>query len=103
MLESGVLEVRDEPALTTSKPPLNAPVSSCGETKEVDESPTIVAPADPMSLPVAGDVSSEPGSSHQSTNTNPTNKKSNKPSKHKKHKRHGKSNSVCIYYVYCMC
>ena len=91
VLESGVLEVREEPALTTSKSPLSAPVSGGGKTKEVDESPLSEARADPMVLAVGSDVSSESGPSHQSTNTNSTNKKPNKTSKHKKHKRHGES------------
>ena len=87
---AGVLECvggeqREEPALTTSKSPLSAPVSGGGESKEVDESPLSEARADPMILAVAGDVSSEPGPSHQSTKTNSTNKKSTKPSRHKRH------------------
>ncbi len=93
---SGVLEGREEPALTTSKSPLSASVSGVGETKEVDQGPLSEARADPMILAVAGDVSCEPRPSHQSTNTNTTNKKSNKPSQHKRHKRHGESNSVCL-------
>ena len=97
--ESGVLEVTEEPALTTSKSPPSAPVSGGGETKEVDESPLSEARADPMILAVGGDISSEPGPSHQSTNTNSTNKKSNETSKLKKHKRRGQSNSVCLYYI----
>ena len=86
---AGVLECvggeqREEPALTTSKSPLSAPVSGGGESKEVDESPLSEARADPMILAVASDVSSEPGPSHQSTKTNSTNKKSTKPSRQKR-------------------
>ena len=82
MLECGVLEGREEPALTISKSPLSAPVSGVGETKEVDQSPLSEARADPMILAVAGDVSSE---------------KSNKPLQHKKHKRHGESSNYSVY------
>ncbi len=82
VLECGVLEGREEPALTTSKSPLTAPVNGGGETKEVDQGPLSEARADPMILAVAGDVSSE---------------KSNKPLQHKKHKRHGKSSNYSVY------
>ena len=87
---AGVMECvggkqREEPALTTSKSPLSAPGSGGGKTKEVDESPLSEARADPMILAVAGDVSSEPGPSHQSSKTNSTSKKSTKPSRHKRH------------------
>ncbi len=96
MLECDLLKGREEPALTTSKSPLSAPVSGVGKTKEVDQGPLSEARADPMILAVAGDVSSELGPSHQSTNTNSTDRKSNKPSQHKRHKRHGESNLVCL-------
>ena len=81
MLECVGGKQREEPALTTSKSPLSAPVSGGSETKE---SPLSEARADPMILAVAGDVSSEPGPSHQSTKTSSTNKKSTKPSRHKR-------------------
>ena len=82
MLECGVLEGREEPALTTYKSPLSAPVGGVGETKEVDQGPLSEARADPMILAVAGDVSSE---------------KSDKPLQHKKHKRHGESSNYSVY------
>ena len=82
VLEYGLLKHRQEPAITTSKPLLSAPSQ---ETKEIDESPLCKARPDPMILAIAGDVSSEPGSSHHFTNASTTKKKSNKPSQHKQH------------------